>query len=174
MKTIPKIAKFKKIDSKETLFVQNGLVSNRHWIFSTDWLLSLSRKRDLGMIGLCQRVSKALSNATLKRLKDETYPTFNLQGILDSLDMGEYRPAKSIEYRHGFVRGNPDNWDVVRMSFGLKDSPSLDIEYGAAIFFDSSTVILVGKENRPVLLQNSTGKIVAAIMPLNPEKLKGE
>lgn len=174
MKNIPKTVKFKKIGNKETLFVQNGLVSNKHWIFSTDWLLSLSRKRDLGMIGLCQRVSKALSNATMRRLKDEDYPTFNLEGVLESLDMSEYRPASRIEYHYGFVRGDSDNWDVVRMSFGVKNSPSIDVEYGAAIFFDSSTVILVGKADRPVLLQNSSGKIVAAIAALSPEKLKGE
>lgn len=172
MTTLPKSVRFKKISKSETVFVQGGLVSNRHWIISAAWLATLKRRRDLGMTALCKRVEKAQAAATLARLNDSSYPTHDLGAIVASFDLSEYRSAKALEFHYGFIRGKADQYDACIVSFGVKGTPYLDVEYAAALYFSTDTAILVKDSKSPVLLQDASGAIVAVLAPLNPDKIK--
>jgi hypothetical protein len=171
VETLPKTLKMKKIRKAEIIYIQNGLASNKHWILSIAWLLGLKRHRYQRMTPLCNSVAKAQVKAVQARLNDSNYPTYDLESILRNVNLDEYRPTKNFEFIEGFVKGNMENFDVVAMSFGIKNTPYLDIEYAALCYFDPETKVFIRDSTSPVILTDKTDVIVALIAPLNPEKI---
>lgn len=172
---LPKTCRFKKLVATEAVYIGGGFASNRHWIFNTAWLLNLPRRRDLGMINLLNRVSKAQVNAVQARLNDERYPTYDLEALVKATDLKKYRPAKCLNFELGFFKGNPNNYTAVAMSFGTNStawtSPWVDVEYSAAFYFDADTTVMHAGPNEPVAIVKA-GEIVGLIAPLNPATLK--
>lgn len=181
----PKTLKFKKITESEKIVISSGYASNKHWIFSIEWLKSLKpSSRALGFSALRNRVVKSQQAAIIARLKDQKYPSFDLEGLVAKINLATFSEVKEFQFNKGYVKGNLSNYDVAYLSFThvwagnrlfteVKDSPSLDVEYSAALFFDDSTKIFIHTSSSPVAIV-SQNKIVGLLSPLSPELLKGE
>jgi hypothetical protein len=161
--------KFMKL-KPEDILVQGGYVGTSHFIFSLDWLQGLKPKRSLGMVGFMSTVTKA-AVAETKRILDGKSPRDLLPGYMASIDFSGYRPSKKIETHEGLISMRTLKKGLSFVSFGVKGTPYVDCKYAAALFFDDSAHVFIKGDFSPVLLL-SAEKIVAAIAPLNPDRIK--
>lgn len=173
---LPKNCKFKKLAKSETLYVSGGFVSNKHWVFDMQWLLGLKRSNSLGLTTIQNAVKKAQVKATMARLNGAFYPSHDLEKVVSAIPLSQYKPAPQggIEFIEDFLKGDYEKPGVVALAFKTKKTPYLDIEYAAALFFDTSTMIMIKDGSSPIVLQDASGKIVAALMGLNPKQYESK
>ena len=169
---LPKTCVFKKILKGSNIYIQGGYISNGHWLFSIAWLESLPRTRALGLLSLKNRVVKELAKAVGQRISGTgTTRKVDLEKIVNSVKPSDYTPAPlgGIEFIQGYLRGDESNYTEVALTFKSEQKVIVDIEYAAALFFDTSTMIYISGGTAPVMMKNAAGDIVALIMPLNPD-----
>lgn len=167
---LPKTCRFHKVKGGErySLYVQSGLVSNRHWMFKASWLEKLNPPRSLGFQALKNSVNKAQTQATIARLEDRYYPSADLEGVYKTFQdaIPEYREAKDYRFFSGYVRGKPFEKDAAVIHFRGKYSPYLDVAYGAAVFFDPECIVMIRDKVSPILILDSEKNLVGIIMQL--------
>lgn len=172
---LPKTCRLKRIAKSETVFIQAGLASNKHWIISLAWLAGLTATRANRLTSFRKRVQAAQVHATMARLSDEKYPTYELDKIINAIDLTGYKPA-AVKFYDGFLYGDAASFDKSFCEFSSgKSRHFADIEYSALAFLDSETQVLVDTDparsaNSPIVVMKN-GEVVAAIAPLNPKKI---
>lgn len=167
------LIKFKALKKDDLLYFQAGYVTNRHWLFSIEWLNGLKRTRASGLISLFNRITKARIKAVSDRLNDKGVHNLPIEKLISDINLSEYAPLDIFknETLTGYFRGYRENKTSVGMSFIQNGTPFIDIEYSPALFFDPSASVLFNTKNAngPLVIQNRAGSIVGLLMPLKRE-----
>lgn len=154
--------KFRKVSAAEILFFNAGFVSNRHWIFSTAWILSLTSRTTMGLRNRIKR--DQLQLVTHKMQGTETRMTsMDIGTVVNTLTNGKFRvfPLSEAKSVLGYKRGKPGDKQTVAMQFG-RGGPAVDIEYFAALQFDAETEVRIAGPHDPILIYRH-GAIVGLI-----------
>lgn len=157
---------FKKISTSEKIYVENNFATNRVWIFNTAWL---NENKSSNNLQVRNRIAKEkLSKVTAKMQLQGNDKLFEIgiMGVVDTIDLSEFRAVSPRESKpvQGFVKGDATQKDIVAFKIGGK--PSIDVEFFAALEWDTNVTVMVRGEKDPVVLAKD-GQIVGMIAPLN-------
>lgn len=164
------MTKFKPIRKSERLYLDSGLVSNGHWMFSLAWALSLKGRLSLGLRRRVLKEQVARITARVNGTAGETRSRCGdrFQSFAASLPQYRVSPLSETKVIEGNIRGGELG------PVALKVGPChVDIEYAAAFLFDPGTELRTKGAADPVLILKD-GAIVGAVMPLNPEVFKNK
>lgn len=175
MINLPKTLKFKKVKSNE-LILEAGLVTNRHWIMNTDWLMSLEKTIPLNLKSLQNRVKKEQVEIVKERLSGKEREKSKVEEVFNSFNLLlpnyiEF-PREEIKFFIGYRNNKEIEQDIAYVSLNKgKKKTYLDIEYAASLFFCLKTKIFISSKDNisPVFLKDPNDKIVLGISPLNPK-----
>lgn len=161
-----------------TLFLCNGLISNGHFLVSSDWINSLEGNPKLSE--LFEKIREAQLRDVTAKLADGIYPKapVTLASVLDAVKLKFYKPVdlgklKPITEWNGPEERNGNtemDWikSVHAYAFKVNSSP-IEIEvnslYCALLTVDPETKVLAKTYNKPIAILKN-GVAVAVIMPM--------
>jgi len=159
---------FKKVLQSSPYHVNGEFSSNGHWLVRNDWALSLKKRRELGMIGFINRITRGVTQFAVDRLQGREVLDPGFERLLDAVNLADYKPLNlsKIKPVMGYRKNDLENQQVVSVNFG-KNTPTLDVEYAPLCFFDSESETHFKDRYSPIVILKH-GEIVAMLMPLRP------
>lgn len=154
------MTKFKPISSSETIYCEDGLATNRIWLFNMAWIESVKNKSNLQ---LRNRVLKARAQIVAKRMKGFEHVKSNIAGILNLVDLKEFYGVRPSEFKtvKGYKYGNASQHEIIALKI---NNTHIDIDFATALYWDKDATILVRGALDPVVIVKN-GAIVGMICP---------
>lgn len=163
--------KFKKISKHDPLYIGDGFISNRHWLFKSDWVETLKTRASLQLRNHLQALR--IKTVTEKFSGNES-PTYPLGNLVSGIDLANYRPiqlnSESVRVHIGFRKNEMIKSPVAFVLQSGKTKVGIDPEYMQAFYFDSEIEILINGPRDPIVMRKNN-EVIGLIGPM---QLKGE
>lgn len=166
--------------SRDRIYIDSEYISaNGHYILSLEWIESLpSPPKGIGFEAFKRGVSKARVDSVTAALRGEEALVHDMRGVMESFHLPDFLPVKCVKALEGYRRVSPKSKKeetVIALSpWKGAWSAYLDSELYAACLFDPECTLLVSAPNSPVLIQNKSGRIVGAVMVMDPGRINAQ